>query len=388
MITRDAQPVLEELSRQYPVVTVTGPRQSGKTTLCRMVFPDKAYVSLEASDARDFAIQDPKGFLGRFPEGVVLDEIQRAPDLLSYLQEIVDADPDPGRFILTGSRNLAVRQAVSQSLAGRTALLELLPLTLQERLRFPDPAGDRFQVMFAGGYPVIPDRGLEPVRWLDDYVSMYVERDVRQILNVGNLVAFQTFMGLCAGRCGQLLNLSALGSDTGVSHNTAREWLSVLEAGYIIYRLPPWFGNVRKRLVKTPKLYFYDTGVLCRLLGIRSAEQLVLHPLRGAVFENWVVGEIRKGIHNRGEKPRHHFYRDRAGLEVDLVMPDAPEPAAVEIKSGETISARFFEPPSRFSQLLNIDEMSLYLVYGGDEAMVRSGVRCVPWHQARTLASL
>jgi len=382
MINRNIQPTLEALSCQLPVITITGPRQSGKTTLAQMTFPGKAYVSLEATDERAFALQDPRGFLRRFPEGVILDEIQQAPDLTSYLQGMVDADPTPGRFILTGSRNLAVREAVSQSLAGRTAMLELMPLSLDESRRFPGATADRFEAIRIGGYPVIPDRGLDPWRWLDDYITTYVERDVRQVLNVGDLVTFQTFMGLCAGRCGQLVNLSRLGSDAGVSHNTARVWLSVLEAGYIVFRLPPWFGNVRKRLVKTPKLYFHDTGVLCHLLGIRTAEHLAIHPLRGAVFENWVVGEIRKGIYNMGERPRHSFYRDRAGLEVDLYDPDLLAPAAVEIKSGETLSSSFFESLHRFSDVVDQDGLVRILIYGGDDEVVRAGVRCVPWHQA------
>lgn len=386
MITRNAQATFERLCRQHPIVTMTGPRQSGKTTLCKMAFPNKAYVSLEATDVRQFALEDPRGFLRQFPDGVILDEIQRAPDLTSYLQGIVDDDPRPGRFVLTGSRNLGVREAVSQSLAGRTAILELLPLCLEEWLRFPGVAADRFETMLVGGYPAIPDRGLDSWRWLDDYLTTYIERDVRQVMNVGNLTAFQTFMRLCAGRAGQLINLSALGADAGVSHNTARTWLSVLEAGYVTYRLPPWFGNVRKRLLKTPKLYFYDTGLLCHLLGIRTVGQLTTHPLRGAIFENWVVSEVRKAQANRGESPQNYFYRDRAGLEVDLVLMGRPHPVAVEIKSGETVSSSFFESLHRFTELPGNQHVTRHLVYGGDEKLTRSNVRCLPWSMAADIA--
>lgn len=386
MIRRNLQDVLEEVSRSYPVVTVTGPRQSGKTTLCRMTFPDKAHVSLEDPDNRQFALQDPRGFLRRYCKGAIFDEIQRAPEITSYLQGMVDDDPVPGRFVLTGSHNFAVREAVSQSLAGRTAILELMPLCLEELQRFPDVSKRRFELMVTGSYPAIPDRGLDAARWLSDYVTTYVERDVRQVVNVGDLVTFQTFMGLCAGRAGQLVNLSALGSDAGVSHNTARTWLSVLEAGYIVFRLAPWSGNVNKRLVKTPKLYFHDTGVLCRLLGITTSEQLEFHPLRGAVFENWVAGEIHKTVYNRGVRPDHFFYRDRAGLEVDLYVPSSTAPAAVEVKSGETISSSSFKALFKLRSLLDQESMSLSLVYGGNDAYQHSGVNIVPWHLASTLA--
>ena len=385
MITRNAQVNLEEVARFYPVVTVTGPRQSGKTTLCKMAFPDKTYVSLESPDHRHFALEDPRGFLRRHASGAIIDEVQRAPELTSYLQEMVDGEPLPGRFVLTGSRNFAVQEAVSQSLAGRTALIELMPLCLEEQRRFAASPQGRFDVIFAGGYPAIPDRNMDPVRWLGDYVTTYVERDVRQVTNIGDLVAFQTFMGLCAGRCGQLLNLSSLGADAGVSHNTARVWLSVLEAGYIVYRLPPWFGNVKKRLVKTPKLYFHDSGLLCHLLGIRSPDQLALHPLRGAIFENWVMGEIRKTLLNRGRRPQHHFYRDRGGLELDLYCPYSSSPVAIEIKSGETISSSYFKPFARLRQVLSPNPFDSVLIYGGDRQYDRSGVRIVSWFNASSV---
>lgn len=386
MIVRNLQDILKEVSTTYPIVTVTGPRQSGKTTLCRGVFPHLEYVNLELPANRTFATQDPRGFLREYSQGAILDEIQRVPELTSYLQVEVDEDPAFGRFILTGSHNFAVREAVSQSLAGRTAILELMPLTLEEYRRFPDCPTDRFDLMLAGGYPAIPHRKADPARWLIDYTTNYVERDVRRVQNIGDLAAFQGFMALCAGRSGQLLNLSALGADAGISHMTARQWLSVLEAGYIVFRMTPWFANINKRLVKTPKLYFYDTGLVCSLLGITTRQQLMLHPLRGAIFENWVVGEIRKTVYNSGWRPRHHFFRDRSGFEVDLYLPDLDGPRAVEVKSGETISSSYFKALFKLRKLLNQPDLSLSLIYGGDKSYQHSGVNIVPWDQASTLA--
>ena len=385
MIRRTAQDTLERLAASFPVVTITGPRQSGKTTLCRMTFPDLPYVSLEAPDRRAYAREDPRGFLRSVAGGAILDEVQRAPELTSYLQGVVDEDPTPGRFILTGSRNFSVIEAISQSLAGRTGLLELLPFELEELQRFPDTAPDLFQALLWGGYPALFDRRPDREDWLGSYVTTYVERDVRQILNVGNLLAFQAFLGLSAGRCGQLLNLSGLGADAGVDAKTARAWLSVLEAGYITWRLPPWSGNVNKRLVKTPKLYFSDTGVLCHLLGIRSAEQLRVHPLRGQVFENWVLVELRKRVLNAGRRPVHFFYRDRKGLEVDLVARDGRGWLAVEIKSGETIGRDFFRGLDGLDAVPGFPELRRALVFGGDQRQERSRTLVVPWRETAML---
>ncbi len=261
MIERLLQPRLRDLATRYPVLTVTGPRQSGKTTLSRMAFPDKAYVSLENPAQREFAQQDAVAFLARHPEGAIFDEVQRVPQIVSYLQGLVDEDPRPGRFVLSGSQNLASLDALTQSLAGRTSLTELLPLSLEEIRRFPDPPEDLDTLLWRGGYPRIYEQRLPAHEWLADYTATYVERDVRQLLNVGDLLLFQTFLRLCASRTGQLLNLSSLAADCGISHPTARSWLSVLEATYIVFRLPPFFANVGKRLIKAPKLYFYDTGL-------------------------------------------------------------------------------------------------------------------------------
>jgi predicted AAA+ superfamily ATPase len=306
VILRTLEPKLLAPARN-PIVTVTGPRQAGKTTLCRAAFPEKPYVSLEAPDTREYAIHDPRGFLADHAAGAIIDEVQRAPDLLSYLQGEVDARPAGGRFVLIGSANLALLASVTQSLAGRTAVLHLLPLGGEDLRRAPTRPSGLWETLFTGGYPAILDRGLDPHDWFSSYVGTYVERDVRELLNVTDLLAFQTFLRLCAGRPAQLLDLSALAPDAGITHNTARAWPSVLEASFLAHRLPRWHANVTSRLVKTPKLHFYDSGVLCFLLGIRRAEQVREHPLRGAIFESWVVSEIVKARVHRGLPPALAF---------------------------------------------------------------------------------
>lgn len=381
-VQRDIAPHVLALSRSFPIVTITGPRQSGKTTLCRQLFPDKPYVSLEALDQRAFATGDPRGFLEAHSAGAVIDEVQRAPDLLSYLQVEVDERRAAGRFVLTGSANLALLESVSQSLAGRTGLVTLLPCSRPEYERFPGQPPSLWNQVWRGGFPAIPDRAISPPDWFETYVATYVERDVRQITNVLDLAAFQTFLGLMAGRTGQLLNLSQLGADTGVTHNTARAWLSVLEASYVAFRLHPFHANTRKRLVRAPKTYFYDTGLACFLLGIRTADHLVHHPLRGAIFENWVVCEVLKATLNAGRRPRLSFYRDHQGHEVDLLVERGDTTVAVEIKSGQTIASESFGDLSWLaSQNLGTARAKLdpVLVYAGGERQPRTHATVVPW---------
>jgi hypothetical protein len=381
-VQRDIAPHVFALCQSFPVVTITGPRQSGRTTLCRLLFPDKPYVSLEALDQRAFATGDPRGFLAVYPDGAVIDEVQRAPDLLSYLQGEVDERPVAGRFVLTGSANLSLLESVSQSLAGRTGLVTLLPCSRPEYERFPGPPPSLWDQIWRGGFPAIPDRDIPPPDWFETYVATYVERDVRRITNVLDLSAFQAFLGLMAGRTGQLLNLSRLGADAGVSHNTARAWLSVLEASYIAFRLHPFHANTRKRLVRAPKTYFYDTGLACYLLGIRTPEQLVNHPLRGALFENYVVCEALKALFSAGRRPRISFYRDHQGHEVDLIVERGDTMAAVEVKSGRTIAGEFF---ADLSWLANQElgaantRLDRILVYGGPERQRRTQATVVPW---------
>jgi len=383
MIERSLEQVARDIAGRFPVLTVTGPRQSGKTTLCSMAFPEKPLISLESPDVRRFALSDPRGFLGVYIDGAVLDEVQRAPDLLSYLQTMVDEDRTPGRFVLTGSQNFALLSSISQSLAGRTAVLNLLPFTLAELRRMPSHEEDLFPILWAGGYPAIHDRGVPADEWLANYVLLYVERDVRQVLNVGDLVAFETFLRLCAGRAGQLVNLSALAADCGVTHGTAKSWLSVLETGYIAFRLPPFLANIRKRLVKTPKLFFHDTGLLCHLLGIERSDQLVTHPMRGAVFENWVISEIYKNIVNQGKRATLAFYRDRKGLEVDLIIERGDTLMAVEAKSGQTVASDFTSGLDAFARAMADDKryptVQRTVIYGGDRKEPRRNALILPW---------
>jgi len=377
-----------ERAKSFPVVTITGPRQSGKTTLCQTVFPDHPYATLESPDVRTFATSDPRGFLGQFKGGAVLDEVQRVPELLSYLQEIVDARRRNGEWILTGSQNFSLLSSLSQSLAGRTSILHLLPLSFEELQRFPSPPRDLFQILFGGGYPRIYQEEMAPQDFYDGYVTTYVERDARQVLNIGDLSAFQTFLALCAGRSGQLLNFSSLGSDAGISYHTAKAWLSVLEAGFLAFRLRPFHQNFSKRLVKTPKLYFYDSGLLCYLLGIRAPEQLLRHPLRGAIFETWIVSEILKMRTHAGRPPDMYFYRNLRGLEIDLVLASGNACTAIEVKSGQTIAPDFFDHLEEFQSILKgkpFSEFAAFVVYGGSQEQRRKQGHVLPWNRITQL---
>lgn len=381
MIHRDLGPRIQAASRSFPAVTITGPRQSGKSTLCRALFPDHAYVNLESPDVRRFATEDPRAFLGQFPDGAILDEIQRVPELPSYLQPMMDEDRRPGRWILTGSQNLGLLQATSQSLAGRTAVLHLLPLTYQETQRFSDPPRHPDHALLMGGYPRIFDKGLDPAEWLSAYVATYVERDVRLVSNIGDLLTFQRFLGLCAGRSGQLVNYASLAADAGVSQPTAKAWLSILEASFIAFRLPAWSGKLRKRLVKMPKLHFYDSGLVCWLLGIRSVEHLRAHPLRGSIFESWVVAEVMKHRGNAGERGGLHFYRDSNGVEADLLIEGPAGLTVVEVKAGHTVTDALLSPARRIAEVLGGRVAGVpRVVYAGEEPQRRSACELVPWH--------
>ncbi len=373
---------LRERAGQYPIVTVTGPRQSGKTTLCRTVFPFLPWVSLEAPDVRSQAVDDPRGLLARYPAGAILDEVQRAPDLLSYLQDDVDQRPAArGRWILTGSHNLLLLKAVSQSLAGRTALLNLLPLAFEELPAAWLAESSWQELALQGGYPAPLNRGIPGDVWLGDYVATYLDRDVRDVLRVGDLQAFERFVRLCAGRAGQLINLSALGADAGIAHQTAQSWLSVLEATFVVFRLQPWSANLTTREVRSPKLYFWDTGLLCWLLGLRHASDLDLHPLRGAIFENMLAVEVHKQALHRGERPNWWFYRDAKGLEVDLLRVEGMQRLAVEVKSGATLQAEWSAALLKFRARLRErgEDTELAVVFGGEEAGSAKGVAARPW---------
>lgn len=387
MIRRNIEPLFRQLAGQYPIVTLVGPRQSGKTTLARMVFPDKPYVTLEDPDMRRFAMEDPRSFLASCKEGAVLDEIQRAPELPSYLQSMVDANAAPGRFILTGSQQFELMTQVSQSLAGRTALLRLLPLTLAEvALMRPIDPQDPLALptcLLNGFYPRVHDQSLPPSQAMGDYFSTYVERDLRQLAAVQDLRLFERFVRLCAGRTGQLLNLSSLANDAGISQPTARAWLDLLQASFVVHLLPPWFVNTGKRLIKSPKLYFVDTGLACWLLGLRTPEQVQRDPLWGALFENFVVMEALKDRFNQGENSPLYFYRDAEGNEVDLLMPVGRQLHAIEIKAGATVNPDYFKGLKRFDVHHPHTLLSGGVVFGGERSQARS-----PWpvHSWLTLA--
>ncbi len=365
--------------KKYPVVTLTGPRQSGKTTLARSAF-DLPYVNLEAPDEREFAISDPRGFLAAYEDGAIIDEIQRAPELTSWLQVRVDESNRPGQFLLTGSHNFSVRQLLSQSLAGRTALLTLLPFSGEELSGAGMTRTNWFQHTFTGGYPRIFEAELEPTHFHRDYIGTYLERDVRQLSAVRDITQFQTFLQLCAANIGQVLNLNQLARDCGISQTTAGDWLNLMEASYVLFRLKPWFSNIRKRLVKRPKLYFHDTGVACYLLGLTSPEHVELHPLRGALFENAVVNEVMKFDLNRNRAAELFFFRDSNGNEVDLLYRRGLDLLPIEIKSGQTVSKDFFRLIDKFRQSVEANVGAA--VYGGTNARrYDNGQSVVPFHR-------
>jgi len=371
MQDRTIEPAFKKLMAKYPVVTVTGPRQSGKTTLCRKVFPDKAYVNLEAPDERQFALDDPRGFLEAHKKGAILDEIQRTPDLLSYIQPMIDADSRPGRFVLTGSQQLNVKETLSQSLAGRTGLITLLPFDWHEIRPYVD-LGNVDSLLLHGFYPRLHHMGIHPSQAMADYFETYVQRDVRQLVQIRHAELFERFVRLCAGRVGQLLNLQSLGNEAGVSHTTAKEWLSILEASYVIFQLPPWHANISKRLIKTPKIYFWDVGLASYLLGLEDERQVSRDPLRGSLFENMVVSEMFKQFYHHGRRPRLSFYRDRSGNEVDLIVERGRELAAIEIKSGQTVTRDYFRGLNRFAGICGDRIKSGAVAYGGREGQPRS----------------
>lgn len=384
MFSRALSQTLTRLAAGFPVIAVTGPRQSGKTTLVRQVFPDKAYVSLEDPAERSFATEDPRGFLARYARGAIFDEAQRWPELFSYLQGMVDAERSPGRFVLTGSQQFGLLSGVTQSLAGRVGMTRLLPLALNELpMRHVDKLGLN-GVMLQGMYPALHDQPLSPSDWFASYVTTYVERDVRQVLNVQDLSTFQRFLRLCAARTGQLLNLNALAGETGISHSTARAWLSVLEASDLVFLLPPYHRNFGKRLVKSPKLYFVDVGLACWFLGIRSTDMLGLHPTRGALFETWVVGEFLKSRLNAGLPPDLYFWRDNNGLEADLVFEAGGRLQPVEIKSGGTVTPDYIRAGQKAARFAGEEALPPWLVYGGDDNYERSGVRVIGWRALHT----
>jgi len=380
MIRRTLTTTIQRLANGFPVVVLTGPRQSGKTTLVKAIFPDKPYVSLENPDIRLFANEDPRGFLARYPDGAIFDEVQRAAELLSYIQGIVDEQRIAGRYILTGSQNFALSRQVSQSLAGRAGIAQLLPLSGRELLAEGLLASSLDQCLFAGGYPALYSTAVTPADWFASYVATYLERDVRDLTAVRDLITFQRFLRLCAARTGQLLNVSSLATDCGISQSTAIAWLSILEASYIVFRLTPHFANFGKRLVKTPKLYFHDTGLAAFLLGIQTPEQLATHSARGALFETMIVSEYLRQRLNSGEAANLYFWRDSSGNEIDLLLDEAGVLHPVEIKSGQTVAADMFKALKKW-QAISGSTAEPVLVFGGEGSYMRSGVRVSGWRE-------
>lgn len=387
MLNRKITKYLKKLAKDYPVVTLTGPRQSGKTTLVKQVFPKKNYVSLEDVDNRMFAINDPRGFLSKFSNGAIIDETQYAPELFSYIQTIVDTNKKAGEFILTGSQNFLLLEKVTQSLAGRTAILHLLPLSYEEIIKSKKFDDDLYSIIFNGGYPKIYASNINSTQWYRNYLSTYIERDIRQIKNIADLSKFQLFIKLCAGRVGQLVNMSSLGTECGIDSTTVRAWLSILENSFVIFLLRPHYKNFNKRLVKQPKLYFYDTGLICYLLGIHKKAELLTYYMKGNLFENYIVSELVKRQFNKGLDHNLYFWRDNHGHEVDIAISQGEQIIPIEVKIGETINDSFFTGIEYWKKLSHHEKA--YVVYGGNSYQFRSnGTKVINWRQLHLIDEL
>ena len=382
MVKRIAKDKLLDLASKFKSVAVTGARQSGKTTLVKLAFPDKPYVSLENPQTRNFALEDPENFLQGYPNGAILDEVQRTPELFSYLQEILDNSKKKGLFILTGSNNFLLQQNISQRLAGRIGYLQLLPFSIVELKNAKRlPALDD-ELMLKGFYPPVYDQKIPVQDWCPNYIRTYIERDVRQIKNISDLIVFEKFIHLLAGRTGQELNSSALSIETGVDVKTIQSWIGILESSFIIFLLKPHHRNFRKTIVKRPKIYFYDTALVCSLLGIRQSKQLAQYPLRGFIFENMVISELVKERTNRGEQVNLFYWRDKTGHEIDVIVDDGGKLVPVEIKSGKTVNTEFFKNLDYWQKLSGVKKS--FLLYAGNQSQKRgSGTEVINW---RTIA--
>lgn len=381
MIRRDLQKTLERLAGQVPVIAVLGPRQSGKTTITRSVFSQHRYVLLENLDEKALATEDPRLFFKKYenPHGIIIDEIQEVPHLLSYMQGIVDTENRPGYFVITGSKNILMHEKISQTLAGRIALLTLLPLSISELRDESLLPSSIEEALFKGLYPRLYSQNIEASEWFANYISTYVERDARLVINIGNLATFQRFLKLCAGRIGQLLNYTSLANDCGISANTAKAWISLLEASYIIYLVQPYYKHFNRRIIRTPKLHFYDTGLACSLLDIESSQALFSHYMRGPLFESFVMNEFMKYRFNRSKKSNCYFWRDARGNEIDCLLEYGDRIVPIEIKSGLTINQNFFDPLIAWQNLANPENKEAFVVYGGKESHTRKHATVVGW---------
>ena len=384
-IPRTAQKTLEKLASQFPAVVLTGPRQSGKTEITKKVFPNKRYVSLEDIDTRNFAKEDPRGFLNQYKEGAIFDEVQRAPNLFSYLQSFIDENKKAGRYILTGSQQFGLMSGITQSLAGRVAKISLLPFSYEELQKEGEVPATVEELLYKGLYPPLYDHDYTPDIWLNNYIDTYIERDVRQLVNVRDLSNFQRFLAMCAARTGQIVNLSSLANDCGITHSTAKAWISVLEASYIVHLLHPHHKNFNKRLIKSPKLYFYDAGLAARLLGIENAAQLKTHAMRGALFETWVVSELLKYRFNQGKRSNLYFWRDKTGNEIDVLIDRGEKLFPVEIKSGETVTKDYFKNLERYIDFAGGDVAHAALVYAGTKEQKRQYTDVIGWKNIKNL---
>ena len=378
---------LKELAKQFRMVALTGPYGSGKSTLAKITFPDYAYVSLEDLDARERAETDPRKFLQTYDAhaGLIIDEAQRVPALFSYLQTKVDEKRRPGFYILTGSQNFLLDEQIAQSLAGRMSYLTLLPLSIEELKESTLLPQQVEQLMFAGSYPEVQVFSMQPTDWYSGYIRTYIERDVRLIKNIQDLGTFKRFVSLCAGRVGQLVNVTSLANDCGISNTTAYAWLSLLQASYIIFFLYPYFNNFSKRLIKTPTLYFYDTGLACRLLEIDSAQDLYNHYMRGALFESFVIAELMKEYYNHGLEPHLFFWRDKIGREVDCLIKKGQHLTPVEIKAGMTVSRQYFKELNYWNELMDRKEEPSYVVYAGHETQLHTAATVLRWQEIPTI---
>jgi len=387
-IIRDAQKIIKKLLKQYPAVALTGPRQSGKSTLAKNILRNAVYASLEDLDEREFARSDPRGFLKRFENGGIIDEVQKLPELISYLQSFLDNKKNKAPIILTGSAQLALLANISQTLAGRIAIIELLPLSYRELKKANVAPKSLEELFFKGFYPRLHKEKINSSDWYQDYIKTYIERDIRDILKIHNLGTFQRFLKMCAGRAGQILNSSSLANDCGISHSTAFAWLNILEATYIIFRLEPHYKNFSKRLIKSPKLFFYDTGILCFLLGVKSSDEIEAHPFRGAIMENWVAAEIIKTRFN-AHKPRDfYFWRDNKGSEIDFIIDRGQKLIPLEIKSGLTIASDSFKNIFYWSKLAKNYAGKGYLVYAGKDDQFRTDVNVFGWRSIEKITKI
>jgi uncharacterized protein len=384
MITREAFKKLKYLSTKFPAVAVVGPRQSGKTTLARTAFPNKPYVSLENPDIRNEALNDPRRFLEKYSKGAILDEAQRAPEIFSYLQQVLDENKKNGLFILTGSNHFLLVETITQSLAGRISFMYLLPFSHAEAIQITKKANKTITQLFYGGYPAIHAKKINPNDWFAGYIRTYVERDVRQLKNIGNLHLFERFMKLCAARVSQELNLSSLSVDAGVDVKTIQSWLGVLETSFITYLHRPHFKNYKKRIVKRPKLYFYDTGLVCALLGIKKESHLEDHAMYGQLFENLVITEMLKKRYNNGEVNNLYFWRENSGYELDVLVDNGRELYPVEIKSAQTFQDNFMKNINFWEKLTGTRAGAV--VYDGRQEFVsKTKIRVLNWREAGSL---